>query len=203
MKRIALTLVALILADVPAVLTPASADEATSASIRNCEWCHGSSAQGYMLAPRLAGQQALYLEKQLYGFATHHRDDPFSQQFMWYASAAIRRATIRDLANYFASLPPRSANDGHRELAERGAAIYEGGVPTANIVACQACHGPRAQGVRDIPRLAGLSYGYLKRRLTQWDQGYHGAVPSPMPVVSHSLSVEDVKAVASYLSLIQ
>ena len=32
---------------------------AESLAIRNCTWCHGSSAQGYTPAPRLAGQRAL------------------------------------------------------------------------------------------------------------------------------------------------
>ena len=203
MKRIALTLMALILAALPGVLAPAHADDATSASIRNCVWCHGTGAQGYMLAPRLAGQRTSYLQKQIYGFATHQRDNPLSQRYMWYAAAALRRNTIRDLADYFASLSPRPADDGDRGLTARGETIFFEGNPQANIAACQACHGPQAQGVRDIPRLGGLSYLYLKRRLTQWDQGYHGAVSSPMPVVAHSLSKDDVEAVASYLSFVR
>ena len=48
-----------------------------------------------------------------------------------------------------------------------------GRIPEANIVSCYACHGPNAEGVRDIPRLGGLAYFYLKGRLEQWGQGYH------------------------------
>lgn len=201
----ALTLAALTLAalTVPLAIAPAHAGEAMAASIRNCTWCHGTSAQGYAPAPRLAGQQARYLETQLYGFATHRRDNPASQQYMWNAAAALKDATIHDLAAYFASLPPRAANDGHRELVEHGAAIYQQGIPDANVAACLACHGPQAQGVRDIPRLAGLSYSYLKERLAQWSQGYHGAVPSPMPIVARSLSADEVEALASYLSFVR
>jgi mono/diheme cytochrome c family protein len=33
---------------------------------------------------------------------------------------------------------------------------------------CHACHGPNAEGVRDIPRLDGLAYVYLKAWLEQW-----------------------------------
>ena len=33
--------------------------------VRNCTWCHGTSAQGYSKAPRLAGQRADYLVNQL------------------------------------------------------------------------------------------------------------------------------------------
>ncbi|MDR3469914.1 MAG: c-type cytochrome [Xanthobacteraceae bacterium] len=200
MKRIALTLAAL---TVLLAAAPAHAGDAMSASIRNCTWCHGTSAQGYTVAPRLAGQQARYLETQLYGFATHRRDNPASKQYMWNATAALKDSTIRDLADYFAALPPRPANDGHRDLAGRGQAIYSQGIPEANVAACLACHGPNAQGIRDIPRLGGLSYSYLKQRLEQWNQGYHGAVPSPMPVVARSLSADEVEALASYLSFVR
>jgi cytochrome c553 len=41
--------------------------------VRNCIWCHGTSAQGYYNAPRLAGQRVDYLINQLQAFATHKR----------------------------------------------------------------------------------------------------------------------------------
>jgi ketosteroid isomerase-like protein len=52
-----------------------------------------------------------------------------------------RTDTVRDLADYFASLPPKTAHDGHWGLAERGQAIYLQGNPEANIVACLATSG--------------------------------------------------------------
>ena len=51
--------------------------------------------------------------------------------------------------------------------------IFMEGIPEANIVSCYACHGPNGEGVRDIPRLGGLAYFYVKARLEQWGQGYH------------------------------
>ena len=36
--------------------------------------------------------------------------------------------------------------------------------PNSNIVSCLVCHGPNAEGVREIPRLGGLSYSYLKKK---------------------------------------
>ncbi|MGO9358286.1 MAG: c-type cytochrome [Xanthobacteraceae bacterium] len=196
MKRIGLTL---------AVLTVFLAPAATRAdvSVRNCTWCHGTSAQGYTVAPRLAGQQARYIEIQMRGFAAHRRDNPFSRQYMWNAAAALKPDAVRELAEYFAALPPRPANDGHRDAAARGQAIYSGGIPEGNVAACLACHGPNAQGIRDIPRLGGLSYGYLKQRLEQWGEGYHAAVDSPMPVVARSLSADEIEALASYLSFVR
>ena len=90
-----------------------------------------------------------------------------------------------------------------RELAATGRTIYQEGMPDSNIVACVVCHGPNAEGVGQIPRLGGLAYTYLKRRLEQWGEGYHAAAGPPMPDISSRLSQHQVEALASYLSFIK
>jgi cytochrome c553 len=171
--------------------------------VRNCTWCHGTSAQGYAIAPRLAGQRPFYLESQIRSFREHSRDNPYSKQYMWSAVATLGPDAVHDLAAYFASIPPRPANDGNRALAARGRAIYMEGIPEANIAACSACHGPNAEGIREIPRLGGLAHAYLKARLEQWGQGYHSAAGSPMPIVARTLGPDDIEALTSYLSFIR
>ncbi len=174
-----------------------------SAAVRNCTWCHGTGAQGYTVAPRLAGQRPQYIMSQIRSFREHSRNNPFSKQYMWSAVAALDPHTARDLANYFATIRPKPANDGDSTLASRGRTIYMDGIPEANIVSCYACHGPNAEGVRDIPRLGGLSYSYLKGRLEQWGQGYHSTPGSPMPMVATHLGPEEVEALTSYLSFVR
>jgi cytochrome c553 len=174
-----------------------------SAAVRNCTWCHGAGAQGYTVAPRLAGQRPQYIMSQIRSFREHARNNPFSKQYMWSAVAALDSHTARDLANYFATIPPKAANDGDNTLASRGRTIYMDGIPEANIVSCYACHGPNAEGVRDIPRLGGLAYFYLKGRLEQWGQGYHSTPGSPMPMVATHLGPEEIEALASYLSFVK
>ena len=149
-----------------------------SAAVRNCTWCHGAGAQGYTVAPRLAGQRPQYIMSQIRSFHEHTRDNPFSRQYMWGAVAALGPHAARDLAIYFATIAPKPASDGDKDLAARGRTIYLEGIPEANIVSCYACHGPNAEGVRDIPRLGGLAYFYLKGRLEQWGQGYHSGQAS-------------------------
>ncbi len=122
---------------------------------------------------------------------------------MWGAVAALGPDAARDLANYFATIRPKPANDGNRALAARGRAVYLEGIPEANIVSCFACHGPNAEGVRDIPRLGGLAYFYLKGRLEQWGQGYHSVAGSPMPMVVSHLGPDEIEALASYLSFVK
>jgi cytochrome c553 len=174
-----------------------------SLAIGNCTWCHGASAQGYAPAPRLAGQSPEYIEKQLINFSEHTRDNPFSRQYMWGAATNLSQQMVHYLAIYFSAVPPKAADDGFRELAAIGATIYQDGVPQSNVVSCVACHGPNAEGVGDIPRLGGLSYYYLKRRLEQWGEGFNSTAKFPMPRIASSLSPDQIEALASYLSFVK
>ena len=199
MKRIALKMALLALV---VSIAPVIAGEQAGV-VRNCTWCHGTGAQGYTVAPRLAGQRPLYVLKQIKDFHEHIRDNPFSQQYMWSAVASLGPQAARDLAAYFATIPPRPANDGNWGLVDTGRTIYMEGIPEANIASCYACHGPNAEGVRDIPRLGGLAYFYLKARLAQWGQGYHSDPSSPMPIVARQLGPQEIEALASYLSFVK
>jgi cytochrome c553 len=185
------------------ILCAAAAHADESAAIKSCTWCHGTSGQGVSTAPRLAGQRHQYIEKQLASFRQHIRDNPFSRQYMWGAVTALSAQSARELADYFSTLPPKAANDGEPGLVETGRAIYELGIPDSNVVSCLVCHGPNAEGVREIPRLGGLAYSYLKRRLGQWGEGYHAVGSYPMPRVARSLSPDEIDALASYLSFIK
>jgi cytochrome c553 len=200
MKRIGLKIAILAMV---CFIAPARAGDIERPGVRNCTWCHGTSAQGYTVAPRLAGQRPQYIESQILSFREHTRDNPLSRQYMWSAVAALSPHAAHDLALYFATLTPRAANDGDRSLSARGRTIYIEGIPEANIVSCYACHGPNAEGVRDIPRLGGLTYFYLKSRLQQWGEGYHSGPGSPMPMVARHLGPEEIEALASYLSFVR
>jgi len=124
----------------------------------------------------------------------HFRDNICS------ASANLNYRTAHALSVYFSNLPPQPAADGNRALVAHGEAIYQRGMPEENIAACVACHGPGAEGVGTIPRLAGLDYNYLKRRLEQWAEGFHGALGHPMPHIATQLSRDHIEELASYLS---
>lgn len=146
---------------------------------------------------------------QLYSFRDHARDNPLSRQYMWGAAANhLSLQTARNLALYLSTVSPKSANDGYEILTARGRTIYQEGIPDANIPSCVACHGPNAEGAAaegagQIPRLGGLSYYYLKKRLEQWGEGYHATALPPMPEIASKLSENDIEALASYLSFVK
>jgi cytochrome c553 len=178
------------------------ANSAAAFAEKSCGLCHGQSAQGYAVAPQLAGQHPEYIEKQLMSLKGKARNNPYSARYMWHAAEKVSPQFVHELALYFSSLTPQSAANGDEALAAKGKAIFEAGVPADNIVACQFCHGPRAQGTGIYPRLAGQSYYYMKRRLQQWNEGYSQS-SEHMPGIANTLSPEQTEAVASYLSFLK
>ena len=167
---------------------PSPAGDGAPAGVRNCTWCHGTSGHGYANAPELAGQRHQYIENQLLDFHNHVRDNPFSQQYMWGAAANLNAQTARDLAVYFSMLRPKPANDGVGELAAIGRDIYLDGIPEFNIVPCAACHGPNAEGVRDI--------SMPRRTFVRLPETKTGAMGPRIPCGRAASNAEDCQQIA-------
>jgi cytochrome c553 len=89
------------------VLATAAPLRAEEPPIRNCAWRHASSAQGFSVAPRLAGQREDYIVRQLRSFADHRRDDFLASKYMWAAVGNLDPEMAHNLAAYFATLPPK------------------------------------------------------------------------------------------------
>jgi cytochrome c553 len=183
-----------------ATTSPLLAEE--DLNVRNCTFCHGPSGQGLMVAPRIAGQQPQYMANQLKYFITQVRDNPYARKYMHNASANLTPGQIHGFVAFFSEQTPRPAEDGDKNLVAVGRDIYESGIPSENVVACVVCHAPNAEGVRQIPRLGGMSSIYIKRQLDQWNEGYRRAA-HPMPKVARSLSPSQIEALASYLSYVE
>jgi cytochrome c553 len=200
-SRIAILAIVAIVVSSPAAYAQMVSSGARYAG-RNCTWCHGNSLQGFAVAPRLAGQNREYIVKQLDNIRNNTRNNPYTLKYMSHAAEKVTPEMAYELADYFSSLPPEAASNGDEGLVARGRAIFEGGIPASNVVACAFCHGPDAQGVRVIPRLGGQSYHYLKRRLEQWGEGYYVSADH-MPGVAAELSPDQIEALASYLSFVK
>ena len=70
-----------------------------------CKTCHGLAGQGYRGSspmPRLAGQQAEYLENQLTAFVEGRRKD----KFMSKVASVLSPAMVRAVAKHFSELNP-------------------------------------------------------------------------------------------------
>jgi len=174
------------------------------AKLDYCKDCHGRSAQGfhgYFPIPRLAGQQPEYLKNQLQAFIEHRR----TNNIMFNVAHSLSPAMMDALAADFRALNPPPLGGGPRRLVPAGEKIFQNGVPEANVAACAACHGPEAQGIGEIPRLAGQLPDYLYNKLINWskERGQNPTEPdisAVMSPVAHSLTKQQVEAVAAYLS---
>jgi len=194
--------------------TPRASDANASASIvpkqklqtklAYCQECHGSSARGfraYYSMPRLAGQQTEYLKNQLQAFVEHRRKN----NIMFNVSRVLSPAMIAALAAQFQDLNPKPLGGAPKELVASGKAIFEEGIPDANIPACSSCHGLEAKGQGPFPRLAGQLFDYISEKLTNWDweRGQDPTDPDTsaiMQPIARGLTESQIKAVAAYLS---
>ena len=166
---------------------------------KECSTCHG--LRGISVAPtfpNLAGQQAPYLEAQLKAFRDRSRADPHAQAFMWGMAAQLTDDMIKGIADYLAAQPPAPGRRADPAEVAAGKKIYEEGIPTQNVTACQSCHGDRAQGNGPFPRLAGQHRGYLERQL-----GAFAANLRANPIMhenSKNLTALQISQVAGFLS---
>jgi cytochrome c553 len=143
-------------------------------TVRNiCARCHGLDGTGRGGAfPSLAGQQSMYLYGALRAFADGAR---FSG-IMRTVAATLDDQTMREMAAYYESLPPRPADgrvDGSARA--RGEMIAMRGVPDRDIPSCADCHGP-ASAPRNpaYPVLAGQEARYLRLQLELLRQRQRG-----------------------------
>lgn len=173
-----------------------------------CMSCHGSSGEGLAAAgfPRLAGQSAAYLEKQLHAFAGGQRVNPQMQA----VASALSDSQIRAVAAYYGQLPgwqpapppvdaaalptaPQQWTRGQK-LALRG--NWDKGIP-----ACFTCHGPAGVGVAPhFPALNGQHAAYTRSQLKAWQSGTRTNDPQGlMKSVALRLSPAEIDAVSAYL----
>jgi cytochrome c553 len=182
---------------------PVSARE-LQAKLVYCKTCHGLQGQGYRGSfpmPRLAGQQTEYFENQLKAFIERRR----SNKFMYGVAHALKPEMLAALANHFTGLNPKPLGGGPKSLVEAGKKIYEEGAIDAGVPPCASCHGPDARGNGLFPRLAGQLNDYIERKFANWnvERGQDKDNPDTsaiMEPITHGLKVDQVKAVAAYLS---
>jgi len=154
--------------------------------------------------PRLAGQQAEYFENQLRAFVEHRREN----RLMFGVAHALSPTLIAGLAKHFGGLNPKPLGGAPKQLVAAGKKIFDEGVPEAGIPQCSACHAPDAKGNGEFPRLAGQLHDYMFRKLVNWsrERGQDPANPDTsalMEPIAHSLTKDQIEAVAAYLSYLE
>ncbi|MGH8551324.1 MAG: c-type cytochrome [Methylococcales bacterium] len=178
-----------------------------------CAGCHGPDGTSMApLFPRLAGQHAKYLSRQLSDFKSQKRTDP-SMQAM---AAGLSSQEIEDLGAFYAARKPAypasgkqqsTGNDQDTRVTEEslaaGKTVFIAGNEATGVAACGACHGPAGEGngPAGFPMLKGQNLPYLIKALNDFKEGIRsnddGAM---MRTIAGKMSKAEINAVSAYLS---
>jgi cytochrome c553/cytochrome c2 len=167
--------------------------------VQACVGCHGNRGEGNPAAgsPRIAGQSAYYLLKQLDSYANGSRRDRVMEPIARGLPPELRA----DVAAYYARIEaPFDDRARTARPPERGRVLAMHGDDGLGVQACRNCHGPGGVGEPpNIPYIAGLDAEYHAAELTAWKEGTRtNDAGQQMFRVAAALSAEDIGAVAQY-----
>lgn len=174
----------------------AAAGEAKSAV---CAACHGADGKAIQDAyPNLAGQHASYIAKQL----TEYRDGGRVNALMTGQAANLTDQDILDLAAYYADMPKIEGVASEDNLA-LGMSIYRGGITSAEVAACSACHGPTGMGNPRAgwPVVSGQNAQYTADQLRYFRSGDRANDANEMMRgIAKRLTDEEIDAVSNFIA---
>jgi cytochrome c553 len=173
-------------------------------NIAACVSCHGAQGEGMAATgfPRIAGQSAYYIGKQLAAYANDARVNPV----MGPIAKALGPQQIRDVSAYYATLgtgaAPLAQAAAMMRGSERARTLDSVGDETKGVQACINCHGPGGTGEPPIyPYLSGQHASYLTAAMAQWKTGARKTdMSGQMPHIGSQLSDADVAALSAYYS---
>ena len=171
-----------------------------------CAACHGANGMGNkaLNAPRIAGQEPWYLERQLKNFRAGLRGanpkDPYGMQMRPMALTLANDQAVSDMAAFLSSMPvSKSSESTVKGDATAGKASY---------MICQTCHGPKGGGNRALnsPKLTGLQDWYIVRQLKNFKAGIRGTKSGDLfgmqmrPMAMTLANDEAINNVAAYIA---
>ena len=171
-----------------------------------CAACHGANGMGNKVlnAPKIAGQEPWYLERQLKNFKGGLRGanakDPYGMQMRPMALTLANDQAVSDMAAYVSSMPASKP----LESTVKGDAT----AGKASYMICQTCHGPKGGGNRALnsPKLTGLQDWYIVRQLKNFKAGIRGTKSGDLfgmqmrPMAMTLANDEVINNVAAYIA---
>jgi cytochrome c553 len=204
MKRIVVQVI-VIVAMLPALSAAADLNfaahlAAERIAVGTCAGCHGASGVSTLPKfPVLAGQQAAYLASQLKAFKSRTRGDPDALAFMWGIAASLDDAQISELAKYYASQRAHNGTEAaDRAAITRGQEIFDHGIDSQEVPACNSCHGAKGEGRMEGPRLAGQHSQYFLTQMRSFQLGLRDA--ASMHEVAIGLKPSNLADLAAYVA---
>jgi len=166
-----------------------------------CAACHGADGNSVVPNwPKIAGQHASYLERQLGLIKSGDRPVPEMAGIV----LGLSDQDMADISAYYAT-QTHKAGLSDESLRASGEQLYRAGNSATDIPACMACHGPAGEGnpLAAYPAVAGQHAVYTEKMLkgfragSMW--GVDDASSQIMTEVTLRLTDDEIKAVANYM----
>jgi cytochrome c553 len=183
-----------------AISPPVWAQGAGTVTVTACAPCHGSGTAATQTAPnfpKLDGQHAAYLDKQLREYKSGKRKSAVMAPIL----TALKKQQIPEMAKHFAGQTPARGAAPNAQLAAAGKVLYEEGNRKTGVPGCVGCHLPEGAGHERYPRLAGQSPAYIVQQLMDFKSGARtNDRAHVMRALAGRLTDDEMKAVAEYLA---
>ncbi|MBL4819805.1 MAG: cytochrome c4 [Gammaproteobacteria bacterium] len=172
---------------------------AGEAKVALCASCHGAGGNSVIPEnPKLAGQNAKYIIKQIMDYKSGARENPTMTAMV----GSLSDQDVEDIAAYYAS-QSRAVAGANAEGLDLGQTLYRGGNKDISIAACTACHSPTGQGnaPAGFPALGGQHSAYTLAQLKAFRSGDRSNDSNGMMrTVVERLTDKELEAVANYIS---
>lgn len=182
----------------------ASDVDTLKARMAACLACHGETGGGYRndFNPRIGGQPAAYLLRQLQHYRDGRRSYPMMEHMVRYLSDDYLREMADHLALQRPTPPPPATATVPAAVIERGRQLVLEGDATLGIAPCSGCHGAQLGGRQpDIPGIAGQPDSYISAQFGAWSAATRSGDPDRcMKAIADHLAPGDVRAVAAFVS---
>jgi len=210
---------ALALASTSSVLHAEGSAEAGKEKSASCASCHGEQGNSMVSTfPKLAQQHPLYLVKQLQAFKNGSRSNPMMSAM----AMGLSDLDMEDIAAYYAdhkitdnTLPELSEDEvkpgikpeeAVQALIKQGSDLYRNGDLAREVSACIACHGPQGEGNKPagFPLIKSQHADYLIKTLSDFKSDARSNNPeNMMHMIAKKMTVEEIKAVSYYISMMK
>ncbi|MDH5511854.1 MAG: cytochrome c4 [Gammaproteobacteria bacterium] len=164
-----------------------------------CAGCHGADGNGGAdpTWPKLAGQDAAYIAKQLADFKSGARKDPIMAGMV----AMLSKTDMKNIGAFYDSLKAKPGAARNEQLARLGEKIYRGGNAKMGVSACMSCHGPTGHGIPPrFPKVSGQHAAYAQKQLLAFKAGNRANDGDVMTRIAFRMSEQEIKAVSEYMA---
>ena len=163
-----------------------------------CIACHAIDGNSVVsVNPKLAGQHAAYISKQLNNFTSGLRENIVMAGMV----ANLTEEDMINLGNYFSEQDILLSSAQKNGVGSLGENIFRAGIKSKGVAACAGCHGPSGHGIPDkYPRLNAQHSEYTLAQLNAFRLGLRKNDPEAvMRTIAQKLTEQEMQSVADYI----